>query len=334
MNEPRFVFVVVRAGSEPLAKAEIARVHPDLRLSFSRPGLLTLKDPSGALGERFGAGLVFSRIAGLSLGLADGVDAIVAKVPDGKFVLQVVARAPSGESLADPVTAAVEEALRAQFGDRASAGPAKLGDRVLDVVVAPGEPSLVGLHVHAERRWPAPLSLLDVAPREGAPSRAHKKLDEALLWSGAVMHEREVALELGAAPGGMTLALLSRGVGVVAVDPAEMSPEVLAFTGPGGARADHKQVAAGAVRVEDLPALDWVVVDLNLAPPVALRYLARIVRARMPKHGAFITLKLNDAAMVAQIPEHLERIRGMGFPKLAATQLPSNRSEITVFARP
>jgi 23S rRNA (cytidine2498-2'-O)-methyltransferase len=129
--------------------------------------------------------------------------------------------------------------------------------------------------------------------------------------------------------------MLEAGVSVIGVDAADMDPFVLAFHGPGGARARHLKMPAGAVVPGKLPApVDWLVSDLNLAPPVALRYVARIARSRPPRRGAILTLKMNDAAAVQAISEHLERIRGMGFRRLIARQLPANRSEITVVARP
>lgn len=338
MSDPRFVFEIVRVGAEPLAKAEIARAFPHLRLAFSRPGLLTFKDPGGSLDESFGEGLVFPRVSGRSLGSADDAAGIAALVPEGTRALHVFPRTPVSE----PAAAAALEAERARLDAavRAAASerlgppaPLATGDLVCDVAFAPGERHFVGAHRHAPGRWATPGGLAVTPERPAAPSRAYRKLDEALAWSGLSMHPGEVALELGSAPGGMTLALLERGVRVVAVDSAAMSPEVLAHVGPGGARVEHLVVAAGGVRPEQLPPfLDWIVCDLNLAPPVALRYVARVVRARPPRRGVLVTLKLNDAAMVAQIPEHLERVRGMGLSDVRATQLPANRSEVTVLA--
>jgi hypothetical protein len=119
--EPRFVFVLVRPGAEVLAKAELGRAHPSLRPSFSRPGLLTLKDPSGEVTEQFGADLVFARAAGLSLGIAADVPAIVERAPAGLFVLSVTGRE-------GPPPADLHRELRAALGDRARLGPAAVGD--------------------------------------------------------------------------------------------------------------------------------------------------------------------------------------------------------------
>jgi 23S rRNA (cytidine2498-2'-O)-methyltransferase len=101
-------------------------------------------------------------------------------------------------------------------------------------------------------------------------------------------------------------------------------------------RFRHLQIAVGGLRREALPArVDWLLLDVNLAPQVALHAVRRVVpMVRRTLRGAFLTLKLNEDAFAAEIPAFLERIRGYGFEDVRATQLPSNRSEICVVARP
>jgi hypothetical protein len=45
-----------------------------------------------------------------------------------------------------------------------------------------------------------------------------------------------------------------------------------------------------------------------------------------------LTLKLNDAATIAALPELLDRIRALGCARVRATQLPANRRDVFVFA--
>jgi len=40
---PQFLFAVCQVGAEAVCKQEILNHHPELRLAYSRPGLLTLK---------------------------------------------------------------------------------------------------------------------------------------------------------------------------------------------------------------------------------------------------------------------------------------------------
>ena len=126
---------------------------------------------------------------------------------------------------------------------------------------------------------------------------------------------------------------LEAGVSVTAIDPAAMDPGVLSFVGPSGARARHLAIPAGAVVPSRLPAqVDWMVVDLNLAPPVALRYVARIVRARMPRRGAILTLKMNLPVYEKRLDEFVDFIRGFAPGPVIITQLAANRREVCVMA--
>jgi 23S rRNA (cytidine2498-2'-O)-methyltransferase len=165
-----------------------------------------------------------------------------------------------------------------------------------------------------------------------APSRAYRKLEEALAWSGAPVRAGDVAFEIGCAPGGASYALLHRGVHVVGVDPAPVSSIVAAFPGPATFR--HLKMPVGAVpRAALPPRVEWLVLDVSLAPQVALRSIQRFIPPfRKTLRGALLTLKLNDWKLADQIPALLERVRALGFREVRATQLPSNRQEFFVCA--
>lgn len=165
---------------------------------------------------------------------------------------------------------------------------------------------------------------------EEAPSRAWLKLEEGLLFSGLPLKRREVALEIGSAPGGASHALLQRGLEVVGVDPGEMEAPVA-----GHSAFTHLQVKLGDLRREQLPKrVDWLFVDVNLAPAVTLHQLRRIVSTlKSTLKGGLLTLKLNNWKMAADIPEFLKRLEGMGFVDVRATQLAHNRQEICVALR-
>ena len=201
------------------------------------------------------------------------------------------------------------------------------------MIVAPGEPWLVGLHRHGVGRWPA--GPPDVHVPEEAPSRAFAKIEEAILWADLPVREGHNALEIGSAPGGAALALAHRGVNVWGADPAEMSKAVLEYRHLGGARVHHLPVKVGALRWEDLPEqVDWLLLDVHLAPQVALHAIQRFMpRLRPTLRGAVLTLKMNDDQIVAEIPALLDRVLALGFEEVRATQLPSNRREICVIAR-
>lgn len=323
-----FVFVVSNVASTPLAKTEVLERHPAARFAFSRPGLVTFR--LEAASPSFGAEeLVFARVSGQSVGKAGSLEEALGLAPE-VGVVHVFPRDPE-----DAPSIARARALRDELGPRRLATvPSRAGELVLDVVVAEGEPLFVGVHAHGPGRWACAGGLPEVTVPPESPSRAFAKLEEALAWSGLSPRRGTEVVELGAAPGGATLACLLRGLPVTAVDPAELDPRVRAFVGPGGARATFVQRPAGSVQKDELPRdARLLVVDMNLAPPVALRYVQR-VRAMLPRlEAAVITVKLNDERMIAQASRWVELVRAMGFASVRATQLPSHRQEMVVVAR-
>ena len=107
-----------------------------------------------------------------------------------------------------------------------------------------------------------------------------------------------------------------------------MDPGVLAMPG-----FRHLKIAVGELTVEQLPAhVDWLLLDVNLASQVAIHSVRGIVSSlRGSLRGVLFTLKLNDWAMAAKVPELLRRIGEMGMTEVRATQLPSNRQEIFAY---
>ena len=126
------------------------------------------------------------------------------------------------------------------------------------------------------------------------------------------------------------MALARRGVEVWGVDTGELAPEVRALPG-----VHHLAIKVGALRWEDLPAhVDWLLVDVNLAPQVALHEVARLMpRLKPTLRGAVFTLKLNDWTFVAELPALVERIRQMGLRDVRMRHLPSNRREVCAVAQ-
>jgi 23S rRNA (cytidine2498-2'-O)-methyltransferase len=316
-----FALITCAPAVNRLAIADALARAPAWRLAFSRPGLVTFKTP-GDVDPAGGAPTPFARVWGRSLGATPVADALAAVER-----VHVFARDPGAEGAAAAVAAARPPVA-------APTGVAARGERVLDVVVAPGEPAWLGVHVHAAWRSPHPGGALPVAVPAEAPSRAYAKIEEAIAWAELPVAAGDTALEIGAAPGGAALALARRGVNVVAVDPAALAPAVLAYRHPSGARVDHRPTKVGALRWEDLPGkVDWLLVDVNLAPQVALHEVARLVPPlRASLRGAVITLKLNEPGFVAELPRFVDRIRAMGFADVHLTHLPSNRQELCAVA--
>lgn len=333
--DAQFVFATCQAGAEAALKAEVARLRPGWRFAFSRPGLVTFR-ADAPVGPDLELPAVFARAFGASLGKADEAQIVAAaqRLAMGAAPLHLHAfpRDGAGE---EGEAAVLAEALRGRLLAAAGAAlvqpprPPRPGELVLDVVVAPGEALLLGVHAHGPGHSIYPGGDPRIALPPEAPSRAYLKLEEGLAWSGLPLRPGQCAVEIGSAPGGASHALLRRGLRVVGVDPGAMDPRVLAdpaFT--------HLQLPLGDLRREQLPAqVDWLLLDVNLAPQVALHGVRRIVSLLRPSlRGVLFTLKLNDWAMAAEVPALLQRVAGMGLGEVRATQLPANRREICVAA--
>ena len=344
MNPPvtatAFLFCVCQAGAETAIGEELARTRPDLRRAYARPGFITFKS-NAPVTAGVTVDSVFTRAFGAAIGPADGPAAVLAAVaktwPKGQPVrLHVFERdiakpgdEPPGHAYG-PLAASVRARLEAAWtgphpllpGERAEPG-----DWVLDVIVAADEPWWLGFHRHGPGHSPRPGGRIAVEMPPEAPSRAYRKLEEALIWSEAPVMPGDVAVEIGSSPGGASYSLLRRGVKVLGIDPAKMAPVVLDHP-----NFTHLQRPMSLVTRDDLPRdLHWVLLDVNLAPQVALITARRLAaRPRPALQGVLLTLKLDDWKAVRHVPRFIKSIESMGMVDVRATQLPSNRMELFV----
>ena len=303
-------------------KLDVARTRPELRFAYSRPGLVTFKS-ARAVPPDDTPGSVFAHVWGRSIGAAsDPATAAVQLAGLGATRVHVFDREPSGDG--------APGADLAPWQGLGPGGPAAIGELVADVIVGPGdEPAWLGVHRHDQFRLPHPGGAIPVEVPSEAPSRAYAKIEEAIAWAALPIERGHVALEIGAAPGGAVLALARRGVEVWGVDTGELAAHVLALP-----NVHHVAKKVGALRWEELPPrIDWLLVDVNLAPQVALHEVGRLMpRLKAALRGAVFTLKLNDWTFVAELPALVERIRQMGLPDVRMRHLPSNRHEICAVA--
>jgi 23S rRNA (cytidine2498-2'-O)-methyltransferase len=319
-----FVFATCLPGLEAAVKREVARTRPDLKFAYSRPGLITFKSPREVSPDD-PPGAVFARVWGRSVGAAREVET-------ARSLLGTVDRIHVWSR--DP-DAALPPAWAALDG-----GAAIAGELIGDVIVGDdaradasrGEVATtawLGVHRHDARRSPLAGGGTPAVVPADAPSRAYAKIEEAIAFASLPVGRGHVALEIGAAPGGAVMALAQRGVEVWAVDTGNLAPQVLALPG-----VHHLEKKVGAVRWEELPPrIDWLLLDVNLAPQVALHEIARLMpRLRDTLRGAVLTLKLNDDSFVDELPKLRARIHEIGFASVVFRHLPSNRREICVIA--
>ncbi len=350
---PPFLFAACQPGSEAMLKQEVARRHPDLRFSFSRPGFVTFRASDQTVHGELQLRSVFARTWGVSLGKVRGSDetvlardawhALERSFPHGELAhfqhLHVWPRErllvgdEDFDASAAPAGSAAGEQLLAARPRLAGWTPlinecATRGARVLDCVLV--EPSEWWLGWHRadspETCWPGGIPLLE--PPAQMISRAYLKIEEALRWSELPVHEGDRIAEIGSAPGGACQALLARGCAVTGIDPAEMDARVLADKRFTHVRARAKDLPRAAFRD-----FRWLVSDANVAPNYTLDTVEAIVTSRETRiEGLVLTLKLTDRRYAAQLPLYHKRIRQWGYAHVRARQLAFNRQEVCVIA--
>jgi 23S rRNA (cytidine2498-2'-O)-methyltransferase len=339
-----FVFATCLPRSTQYLKRELARSRPDLRLAYSRPGLLTMRTDAPPEPDRPEPRAAFARTSGRSLGFADSIDkieALAGTIDAPRLRLHVYARDPVDPEK-DPEDHEATARRRAEIGERLGArvmdgDDAQIGDTVLDVVLPqPGlaDPMLVGWHVHDEWRGNVSGAVRRVPVPDDVPSRAYAKLEEALAWSRMPLAVGDTVVEIGSSPGGAAMSLLRHGAHVIGIDPSRMDPRVLGWRGEHGSFR-HLGILAERVRTRDLPSVvDGLVLDANVAPHRALVALRQLVSLRTETiRGLLLTLKMNDAQVVDDLPVLFAQIAELsGASSLRFTQLPSAHQEVVVWA--
>lgn len=321
-----FLYVLCQPGAEKALKEELAREYPALRFAYSRSGFVTFRSPQ-PLQPDFELKSVFARAFGLSLGkVKEGPEAWEKLIRVAQEIVDEVGDA--AKPLRLQVDGPDELFAQAPSGLFASDSFPSPGDWIFVVVaVTPGE-LWYGLHRHSAAHSPFVCGnpRIDLPPH--APSRAYLKLEEAARLWNIPFQKGDVAVEIGSAPGGASLALLERGIRVVGVDPGEMAPIVL-----GNRDFMHVQRPVAALRREELPAsIQWLLLDMNVAPAVTLHQVSRLAGLMKDSLlGVVLTVKLNEWEMAREIPHYLEQIKQMGMIRLRARQLYHNRQEISVY---
>jgi 23S rRNA (cytidine2498-2'-O)-methyltransferase len=234
-----FAFATCLAGLEPALKLDVARLRPELRFAYSRPGLVTFKSPTTITPDDR-PGSVFARVWGASIGATrDPADAAHKLAHVGATRVHVFARDEETQPDLTPWRTALE---------KFPSGPAHDGELVADVIVpSDDEPAFLGLHRQDASHVSHPGGAIPVDVPADAPSRAYAKIEEAIAWCALPIAAGQVALEIGAAPGGAVMALAKRGVHVIAVDTGDLAPHVHALPG-----VTHMAIKVGALRWEDL----------------------------------------------------------------------------------
>ena len=159
-------------------------------------------------------------------------------------------------------------------------------------------------------------------------SRAYFKLKEALLWSGLPVSAGDVCAEIGSAPGGACQLLLEMDAKVIAIDPAEMEPELLKHE-----NLNHIRRRGHEVRKRDFRDVRWLFADITMVPNYTLDTVSEIVaHDSVNIKGMALTLKLTNWELLESVPAWIQRVKDLGFKYVRTRQLAFNRQEICLIA--
>lgn len=154
--------------------------------------------------------------------------------------------------------------------------------------------------------------------RVGPPNRAYRKLWEAFLVLGRYPQAGDVAVDLGASPGGWSWALAELGCSVVAVDKAALAPAV-------ASRVLFVEGSAFAVDPDRFEDVAWVCSDIACYPD-RLFGLADRWRSAHPRATLVFTVKFQGST------DHAVAGRLRELPGARLVHLHHNKHELTMLA--
>lgn len=344
---PRFYYALCQNGAEKAVKAEVAHALPDLRFAFSRPGFLTFKEESPSAEARSVPDSIYIRLWGISLAQVRNPE------HPQKEYLDLLSKAGTGAIIDafDRDTALPGDEKEGENGDTriralfdaadlplppASHSERNEGEKIFDLVWIDDNHVFLGFHLHDRRMLSCPGNRAPLSVPAHSPSRSWLKVEEAILRFRIPVSPGWQALEVGAAPGGATTALLDRGFTVYSIDPQYMDAAVSARKG-----AHHIRKPARFVTAEDLRGVnpDWIVMDMSISPKDAIAELLHVLKLLREAHGrdlnirkGLFTLKLNDWKHADESREYIARLEKAGFGNIAAFQLASCRQEFFAYS--
>jgi 23S rRNA (cytidine2498-2'-O)-methyltransferase len=247
---------------------------------------------------------------------------------DGAFSLHVWVPDSDAGNLLTGLADQLGRDLRAGLGDRSArevrADRLAATEPLVQVAVVAPDQAFIGASPVGEvaSNWPGGRARMKLPP--GAPSRATAKVLEAISWIGIGPGPGETCVDLGAAPGGWTFALLARRARVIAVDRAAMAPIIAKDR-----RLKHLRGNAFEFRPDE--PVDWLFCDMVHKPAEVARLIARWGREGMARL-VVSNLKLPMKRRVAAVEEARRIVREGGWKDLRTRQLYHDRDEITLFA--
>ncbi len=299
-EQPIFYYFLCNPGSEKFLKEEIRLIYPELAFAYSTEGFLTFKELR-PLGKTLRP--VFCRHF-------------------GRFI-----RRGSYEEIRQKWQGpALFYSLQGEIFETCNF---KSGDWVKEIIKVSDTQYYFGEFRASILNAPTPGGFSTAELPAEAPSRAYLKVIDGMKYMGVSLPKGDHALEIGSSPGGATYALLRMGLKVEGIDPGEMDKVCL----------DHPDFFHHKQSIQDFHVsslkdhMQWLYVDMNLAPEGSLREIEKVVEAIRPSlKGAFITLKMTKFELVSRVPMYLNLVGKMGLKVVMATQLPSHKQEFLIYA--
>lgn len=248
-----------------------------------------------------------------------------------KLCIQVWAPDSESGNRRMPECAALTARLEAKLVDRLPEAAQKLSSQVsqsdgavLHVVVQGDGGWLVGESKFANAISPFVAGRARMRIEKDKPSRAARKVEEALHWMGIAPGSGEVCVDLGAAPGGWSWVLLEKRARVIAIDPAELRDDVAKHRG-------LKHVKASAFQYEPDEQVDWLFCDMAWRPLEAAQLLAKWGRRKWARM-LVANLKLPMKQKHKMVEELRAIVHGGGWKRVRTRQLYHDRDEVTLIA--
>lgn len=170
--------------------------------------------------------------------------------------------------------------------------------------------------------WPA--GRAPIARDRTPPSRAYRKLREALAWLGAAPVPDTTVVDLGASPGGWAATAAGMGARVVAVDRAPLEPSA----------RDHpnvESVTGDAFAFRPRAPVDFLLCDVICDPARTLGLVERWMTKGWAR-AVVATLKFKGASYAA-VADARARLGAAGWPFLRLKHLAHHHNEVAILAR-
>lgn len=211
-------------------------------------------------------------------------------------------------------------------------GDAAIGGGSLELSVAPAVRQPIG------SPWPSarPGGRQPVNDDPSAPASSFRKLAEAFGQLGAWPTRGEVALDLGASPGGWTVVLRRAGARVLAVDRAPLAPALMRDRGV-------QHFAGDAFAFDATPHLvgggriDWLVSDIVAFPARIIALLGELGQIRRfgaggPPRFVVVQMKFRGDPDLGAVAAGLAAAEASGYI-VRARHLCHDKNEVTIVAR-